>query len=107
MRAMWSSFLLKLDISFLLVRGVFVGRSRSSSSIRLSERKTAFCGFLGCLLQLGIFGVKRMIGCLEIVKGPLRGLVLTRFHVSMWVLIMKTFCNYLLGNILLSWNPFH
>ena len=31
---------------------------------------------------------------------------LARFHVSLWALVLKAFCNYSLSNILLSWNPF-
>lgn len=29
---------------------------------------------------------------------------LVRFHVSLWVSISKTFCNYSIDNILLNWG---
>lgn len=31
---------------------------------------------------------------------------LVRFHESLWASVSKLFCNYSLGNLLLSWNPF-
>lgn len=52
-----------------LARGSFKGRSRSSSFIRLFERETAFCGWMGCVLCFGIFGERGMVGCLEVRKG--------------------------------------
>ena len=39
-------------------------------------------------------------------RDPCEVWFLARFHVSLWALVTNTFCNYSLGNILLSWNPF-
>ena len=39
-------------------------------------------------------------------RDPCEVLSLVRFHLSLWTLIRKLFCNYSLSDILLSWNPF-
>ena len=39
-------------------------------------------------------------------KNPSEVWPLAGFHVSLWASVSKAFCNYFLGNILLSWKLF-
>ena len=53
----------------------------------------------GCAVVLDkrIFSVSK--------KDPSEVWPLARFHVSLWTLVSKFFCNYSIGNIILSWKP--
>lgn len=70
-------------------------------------RRIFFCGLLGCFLFCGIFGVSIRIECLEGWKGILLMFGAPhRFHVYLWISILKTFCSYSIDTIWYSWSSF-
>ena len=78
-------------------------RSRSSSSIRLSEIKGVFYDLSACTRLFGTFGARGMMGCSKRERG-----ILVKFgplldFMSFLVTISKNFCNYSIDSILLRW----
>ena len=85
----------------LLVKRVFLQRSRSSSSIRPSKERVCFVVGWGVHCDLGYFGRKdQSVSWLR--ETIVRFGLLIRFHVLLWALVSKIFWNYFLENILIS-----
>ena len=92
-RAMWSSFLQEFGVSFSGLQSII-------------DKRGLFYGLPGCARLFGAFEAREMIECFVVGRGGILRFWSWLDFTSLWASITNNFCNYSMGNILLSWSFF-